>query len=98
MWKLDSFEADKTVFLENSNSASPNADAQGELFAASATVTKRQRRINLGVFTPIRIDDFVTCSKEGRPVLGGFGPGNLSIFRKEFVPVGTVGSRPADQL
>lgn len=98
LWKLDSFEADKTVFLENSNSASPNADAQGELFAASATVAKRQRQINLGVFTPIRIDDFVTCSKEGRPVLGGFGPGDLSIFRKEFVPVGTVGSRPADQL
>ena len=98
LWRLDSFEPNKTIFLEDSTPANTNASTQGELFAASETVRKRERKINLGVFTPIRIDDFVECSKEGRPVQGGFGPGDLSVFKKELVLVDTVGSRVAGEM
>ena len=97
LWRLDSFEPNKTIFLEDPSPASTNANTQGELFAASETVGKKQRKINLGVFTPIRIDDFVECSKEGSPVHGGFGLGDLSIFKKELVLVDTIGSRVADE-
>ena len=63
----------------------------------SETVGKKQRKNNLGVFTPIRIDDFVECSKEGRPVHGGFGFGDLGVLKKELVLVDTVGSRVSDK-
>ena len=42
-----------------------NADLQGELFEKSETAGKIQRKINQDVFTPVRIDDFVECSKHG---------------------------------
>ena len=97
LWRLDSFEPDKTISFEDPNPASSNANTQGELFAASETVGKKQRKNNLGVFTPIRIDDFVECSKEGRPVHGGFGFGDLGVLKKELVLVDTVGSRVSDK-
>ena len=96
LWRLDSFEPDKTVLLEGSNVVKTYGSAQGELFPTAETLGKKQRRINLGIVTPIRIDDFVKCSKKGRSVPGGFGPGDLSIFGKELVPVGAVGGRAAD--
>ncbi len=89
LWRLDSFEPNKTIFVEGSSPV--GSDAQGELFAAPETVEMKQSKINLGVFTPIRINDFVECSKEGRPVPGGFGLGDLGIFKKELVLVDTVG-------
>ena len=66
LWRLDSFEPNKTIFFEDPKPASTNANTQGELFAVPETVGKKQRKVNLGVFTPIRIDDFVECTKEGR--------------------------------
>ena len=95
LWRLDSFEPNKTIFVEGSSPV--GSDAQGELFAAPETVEKKQSKINLGVFTPIRINDFVECSKEGRPVPGGFGPGDLGIFKKELALVDTVGGPVLDK-
>ena len=66
LWRFDSFEPNKTIFLEDPNPASTNANTQGELFAASETVGKKQRKINLGVFTPIRIDDFIEATASAR--------------------------------
>ena len=62
------------------------------------TPRNKQIKINLGVFTPIRINDFVECSKRGRPVQGGFGLGELGVFNKEFVLVDTVESRVAGDI
>ena len=98
LWRLDSFEPSKTIFLEDSTPAHTNAGTQGELFATSETPRNKQIKINLGVFTPIRINDFVECSKRGRPVQGGFGLGELGVFNKEFVLVDTVESRVAGDI
>ena len=93
LWRLDSFEPGKTISLEDSTPAHTNAGTQGELFATSETPRNKQMKINLGVFTPIRIDDFVECSKRGRPVQGRFGIGELNVFKNELVLVDTIGSR-----
>jgi len=98
LWRLDSFEPSKTICLEDSTPAHTNAGTQGELFAATKTPRNKQIKINLGVFTPIRIDDFVECSKRGRPVQGGFGVDELGVFNKEFVLVDTIGSRAAGDV
>ena len=96
LWRLDSFEPDKTVVLEGGNMVEFDGGPQGELFPTADASGRRQRKINLGVVTPVRMVDFVKCCKKGHPVSGGFIPGDLSIFRKELVPVGTVGGRVAD--
>ena len=96
LWRLDSFEPDKTIFFEDPISASSNSNSQGELFAPTEKIEKKQRKINLGVFTPIRIEDFVECSKRGRPVQGGFGLEDLGIFRKELAIVDAVGGLVPD--
>ena len=97
LWRLDSFEPDKSIYFEDENSTSANTNSQGELFAGAKTIVTKQTTVNLGVFTPVRIDDLVECSKQGKPVQGGFGFGDLSIFKKELVLVDTVGSRVSDK-
>ena len=97
LWRFESFEPNKPIVFEDPKPYRANAGTQGELFAASDTVGKKQRKVNLGVFTPIRIDDFVECIKEGRQVHGGFRLGDLSIFGKELVLVDTVGGRVSDK-
>ena len=97
LWRLDSFEPDKTIYVEDENPTRSNTDAQGELFAESKIIGKRLRKINLGVFTPVRVDNFVEFCKKGESVQGGFGLDDLGIFEKEFVLVDTVGSRVLDK-
>ena len=97
LWRLDCFEPNKTIFLDAANPVETSADLQGELFAKSETVGKIQRKVNQGVFTPVRIGDFVECSKKGESVQGGFGLDDLDIFKKELVLVDTVGSRVSDK-
>ena len=97
LWRLDSFEPDKTIYVEDEDLARSNTGAQGELFAEPEVIRRRQRRINLGVFTPVRIDNFVECCKKGESVQGGFGLDDLDIFKREFVLVDTVGSRVLDK-
>ena len=97
LWRLDSFEPNKTIFLEESTPAYGSTGTQCELFTASENPRNKQIKINLGVFTPIHIDYFVECSKRGRAVQGGFGLSELGLFKKEFVVVDTVGSHvPGD--
>ena len=92
LWRLDCFEQHKIIFVEDANPAGANTDLQGELFAKSESVGKMQREVSQGVVTPVRISDFVDCSKKGASVQGGFGIGDLDIFKKKLVSVDTVGS------
>lgn len=97
LWRLDSFEPDKTIFFDDPIAPSSNANTQGELFAQPETVRRKQRTIAQGVFTPVRIEDFVECSKRGGAVPGGFGLDDLSVFNNELVPVDTVGGPVSDK-
>ena len=97
LWRLDSFEPDKIDFFDDPSPASSNANTQGELFTQPGTVRRKQRKIAQGVFTPVRIEDFVECSKKGGTVQGGFGLDDLSIFNNELVLVDTVGGRVSDR-
>ena len=91
LWRLDSFEPDKIVFIDDPSPISSNSNTQGELFERPEIPRRKQRKVAQGVFTPIRIEDFVECSKKGDTVQGGFGLDDLRFFKREFVHVDTIG-------
>ncbi len=97
LWRLDGFEPNKIIVLDGASHVGTNAELQGELFTNSESVGKIHREINRGVFTPMRIRDFVRCIKKGESVTGGFGLDDLGMFKKELVPVNTLGSRVSDK-
>ena len=90
LWRLDGFEPSKTIVLDGASSVETNADLQGELFPSFETVGEIRRKISQGIFTPVRIRDFVECCTKGESVTGGFGLDDLGIFEKKLVPVNAL--------
>ena len=86
MWKLDSFEPNKTIIYEDERRTGLKFDRQGDLFPESKADEYMRKTINWGVFTPIRIEDFVDGSKKGDPIQGGFEDKDMGIFSKVLVP------------
>ena len=90
LWKLDSFEPNKTIIYEDGRRTTSKLQRQDDLFPESTANQFPRRIVNWGVFTPIRIEDFVEGSKEGNPVQGGFGVEDVGVFSKELVPVSEI--------
>lgn len=91
LWKLDSFDPNKVLTHEERRDVEIKPDNQGDLFPESRpekSIQSRQikRAVSLGVFIPIRIDEFVTGVMKNGVIDGTFGPEEASIFRKCLVP------------
>ena len=70
LWRLDSFEPNKTIFVEGSSPV--GSDAQGELFAAPETVEKETEQNQLGSV-------YADSDKRLRGVQQGGAPGARRI-------------------
>ncbi len=92
LWRLDSFEIDKTFVYEVPISASSNSSRQRELFSDNVVVGKEKKKKDIGVVTPIQVNDFVECSKIGAPIPCGFGLDDQSAVKSK-LDFDTAGSQ-----
>ena len=90
LWKLDSFEPNKPIIHEDERRTKSKLDRQGDLFVELQPDQYIRRKINWGVFTPIRIEAFVECCKGGSPIQGDFGARDVGTFRKKSVPLSEI--------
>ena len=91
LWKLDSFDPNKVLRHEERTEIEIKPDNQSDLFPESRPEKRVQTKqvmktVSLGIFTPIRIEEFVKSVKKNSAIEGTFGPEEANMFRKRLVP------------
>lgn len=91
LWKLECFDPSKGIMREKRTEIEVKPDHQGDLFPESRIekliqTKKIKETVSLGIFTPLRIEEFVNSVMNGVAVEGHFGPDEASILRKCLVP------------
>ena len=82
LWKLDSFDPNKTIVHKTETSVGSRYNRQGDLFPESRIEHHSQRTVILGTFIPFRIERLVNSCNKGKTIEGTLEREEMNIFRK----------------
>ena len=80
LWRFDSFDPNAIARREDTRSKNGHDSQDRELFPRPKIYQEIQ--FKLAELTPIRIDEFLTCCKNGLPITGGFNRDQVGLFKR----------------